>query len=129
MSTEEYDWGEDASTFGDRMARARDHAGMDQAQLARRLGVKASTVRNWEADRSEPRANRLQMLSGLWGVSIIWLLSGEGEGVPDVTATDIDAADLTDLLAELRDLRVAQVRLADQAGRIEKRLRAIVAQG
>ena len=47
-----------------------------EAQLARRLGVKLATVRNWEDDRSEPRANRLQMLSGLLNVSFIWLMTG-----------------------------------------------------
>lgn len=129
MTTETFDWGEDASTFGDRLARAREFAGMDQSQLARRLGVKASTVRNWEADRSEPRANRLQMVSGLLGVSMIWLISGEGDGVPEDVEGEIDTSELTDVMAELRELRVAQARLAEQTGRIEKRLRAIASQG
>ena len=30
---------------------------------------------------SEPRANRLSMLAGLLGVSVMWLLHGEGDGV------------------------------------------------
>lgn len=128
---QDFDWSEDVSTFGDRLARARDYARMDQAQLARRLGVKATTIRNWEADRSEPRANRLQMLSGLLNVSIMWLMTGEGEGVPDpdTAADEISHQDLRDLLVQLRDLRVAQSRLADRTGRIEKRLRELLANG
>lgn len=130
MTTEDFDWGEDASTLGDRLARAREASGMDQRQLARRLGVKLSTVQNWEYDRSEPRANRLQMLTGLLGVSIVWLLTGEGEGGP---SEDVDSpgedADSASLLAELRQLRIAQNKLADRAGRIEKRLRHLLGRG
>ncbi|MEM7210859.1 MAG: helix-turn-helix domain-containing protein [Pseudomonadota bacterium] len=128
---EDFDWSEDVSTFGDRLARAREFSGMTQAQLARRLGVKATTIRNWEDDRSEPRANRLQMLSGLLNVSIVWLMSGEGEGVPDgeETATPLEFSGLREIVEQLRDLRLAQDRLADRAGLIEKRLREILAEG
>lgn len=125
---DEVDWGDDASTFGDRLARAREHAGMSQSLLARRLGVKATTMRNWESDRSEPRANRLQMLSGLLNVSIIWLMTGKGEGIPDDIDQDVAASDLNALLVELRNLRVEQSRLADRTARIEKRLRTLMTQ-
>jgi len=75
------DWyGADTATFGDRVAAAREAAGMTQKQLAKRLGVKLPTVRGWEEDLSEPRANKLSMMAGLLNVSIVWLLTGEGEG-------------------------------------------------
>lgn len=125
---EEFDWSEDVSTFGDRLARAREYASMSQSQLARRLGVKIATIKNWEFDRSEPRANRLQMLSGLLNVSIIWLMTGEGEGGPimhDNEASE-EIAGLRDILDQLRDIRLAQDRLADRTGLIEKRLRTIL---
>lgn len=130
MGTEDFDWGDEASTFGDRLARAREYAGMDQGQLARRLGVKLATIRNWEDDRSEPRANRLSMLSGLLAVSIIWLMTGEGEGAPTPSDGNAEAStDIKAILDELRDMRVAQTRLADRAGRLEKRLRALTTAG
>lgn len=130
MAEEDFDWGDDASTFGDRLARAREAAGMDQRKLARRLGVKLSTVQNWEFDRSEPRANKLQMLTGMLGVSIVWLLTGEGEGGPTEPAEGVaEDADAVALLAELRDLRMAQNKLAERAGRIEKRLRILLGNG
>ncbi len=127
MATEDFDWGENASTFGDRLARAREYAEMDQTALARRLGVKLATIRNWEADRSEPRSNRLQMLSGLLGVSIIWLMTGEGEDGPSQDTGD--AQDLKDILTELRELRVAQNKLSERTGRLEKRLRSLAFAG
>ena len=127
----DFEWGEDVSTFGDRLARAREFSGMTQAQLARRLGVKATTIRNWEDDRSEPRANRLQMLSGLLNVSIVWLMSGEGDGAPsgEETEAPLEFSGLREIVQQLRDLRLAQDRLADRAGLIEKRLREILAEG
>lgn len=76
--TSDFDWyGPEAATFGDRIAAARDAAQMTPEQLARRLGVKLRTLQNWENDLSEPRANKLSMISGLLNVSMIWLLTGE----------------------------------------------------
>src|SRR5690554_4232762 len=71
-------YGLDMATFGDRVAAAREAAGMSRKQMARRLGVKLGTVRGWEDDLSEPRANKLSMMAGLLNVSIVWLLTGEG---------------------------------------------------
>ena len=124
------DWyGPDAATFGDRMAGAREQAGMSQAQLARRLGVKKSTILAWEEDRSDPRANRLQMMAGLLNVSIIWLLTGEGDGPDAPEPEDAQTSGLAELASELRELR-SEMRLnADRAARIEKRLRSLMLEG
>jgi transcriptional regulator with XRE-family HTH domain len=115
----------DVATFGDRLAAARERSGLSQAALAKRLGVKASTVRKWEDDLAEPRANRLSMLSGLLGVSMGWLISGTGDGVegPDEAGSD---ADIAAVLTELWDIRVSFYRKAEQVGRIEKRLRKLM---
>ncbi|MSU89890.1 helix-turn-helix domain-containing protein [Rhodobacteraceae bacterium 2CG4] len=95
--------------------------GMNQAQLARRLGIKTQTLQNWEEDRAEPRANKLQMLAGVLNVSIVWLMSGEG---PGVSVRDDGAAppDLRDIVAELRELRALQTDLANRTLRLERRL-------
>ena len=119
------DWySEDAATFGDRVAGAREQAGMTQKQLAKRLGVRLSTVRGWENDLSEPRANRLSMMAGILNVSMMWLITGEGEGVDaPVDATPVNDT-VRDLMVERRDLRADLLKRAEQVGRLEKRLRA-----
>lgn len=121
------DWfGPESATFGDRVAGAREAAGMSRSQLARRLGVKKATVQAWEEDLSEPRANRLSMMAGLLNVSIMWLLTGEGEGMSapgDVTETE---PDLSGVVAELRAIRADMRANAERAGRLEKRLRQVL---
>ncbi len=114
-------YGDEAATFGDRLAAAREALGFTQAQLASRAGVRLSTVQNWESDRSEPRANKLQMVSGLLNVSIVWLLTGQGEG--GVSPDGRMDADVDGMLAEVREIRVAQARLLQRMERLEKRMR------
>lgn len=129
--TEGNDWySADAATFGDRMAGARDAAGMTQAQLARRLGVKKSTLISWEDDTSEPRANKLSMMAGLLNVSIMWLLNGEGEGTDaPLSPEDTTVSELGGLLAELRAIRAEMRTGAERVARLEKKLRKMIEVG
>lgn len=113
---------DDAATFGDRLAAAREAAGLSQAGLAQRIGVKTRVIEHWEADAKEPRANRLQMLAGMLGVSLMWLLTGEGDGV-DVSEADDDSAHVKGVLVEIRELRTAMSVMAGRLGRLEKKLR------
>lgn len=122
-------FGNETSTFGDRMAAAREAAGLGQADFARRLGVKLRTVTAWENDLSEPRANKLQMMAGMLNVSIRWLLTGEGDGLPDPGMQPPIPAGVNDILMEMRTLRVDTGRLADRLGQIEKRLRTALREG
>ena len=120
---EENWYGPDTATFGDRVAAAREASGMSQKQLARRLGVKIGTVRGWEDDPSEPRANKLSMMAGLLNVSIMWLLTGEGDGVAAPVDETPIAPDINALLVEIRDLKTQIGAAADRLGRLEKSLR------
>jgi len=121
------DWyGPDAATFGDRLAAAREQAGMSQGELAKRLGVRLPTLRGWEDDHAEPRANRLSMLAGLLNVSMMWLINGEGEGVGAPDAEGADTAGLTEIMSEIRSMRADLLRKAEDMGRLEKRLRRVM---
>lgn len=49
--TEALNWyGEDVATFGDRLEAARRNANLSQRELAKHIGIKNSTLRNWEDD-------------------------------------------------------------------------------
>lgn len=116
------DWySDEAATFGDRVAAAREALGMTDADLARRLGIKQKTVQAWEQDTAEPRANRLQMLSGVLNVSLRWLLTGEGPGLAAPEEQTM-TTDVRELLTELRQVRGELTRNAERLGLIEKRL-------
>lgn len=126
MSDSDQDWyAPEIATFGDRLTAAREAAGMTQEALAKRLGVKKSTLRNWENDLSEPRANRLSMLAGLLNVSMMWLINGEGEGVEGPEVEPLPE-DMTEILLEIRSLKSDLHTKAEQMARLEKRLRAVV---
>lgn len=127
MDPVESDWyGPDTATFGDRLAAAREQAAMSQSDMAKRLGVKVSTLRNWEQDLSEPRANLLSMMAGLLNVSIMWLLNAEGESIsgPD-DGSDI-APDIQETLNEIRDMKTVMKTSAERLARLEKKLRLIL---
>ena len=126
MTETDQDWyAPDIATFGDRLTAAREAAGMTQEALSKRLGVKKSTMRNWENDISEPRANRLSMLAGLLNVSMMWLINGEGEGVDSPEAETLPE-DFTEILLELRGLKSDLHAKAEQMARLEKRLRTMI---
>ena len=119
------DWyGPDKATFGDRLVAAREKSNLSQQDLAKRLGVKNSTIKSWENDNSEPRANRLSMLAGLLNVSITWLISAEGSGVEGPEKTYETPDDLQESLTELMALKVNLLKSVDRINIIEKKLRA-----
>ena len=115
---------EESATFGDRVAAARESVGLSQSDLATRLGIKDRTIIAWEDDTAEPRANKLQMLSGVLNVSMRWLLTGAGEGLEAPSEATPITPDVAALLAEMRELRGQAMGLAERLGRLEKRLRA-----
>ncbi|VDC31666.1 helix-turn-helix domain-containing protein [Pseudogemmobacter humi] len=124
------DWfGAEVATFGDRLAGAREAAGLSQEDLAQRLGVRLTTLQAWEDDMAEPRGNRLQMLAGLLNVSLTWLLTAEGDGLaaPDEGAGR--APQIRAALAELSRLRLRAAELAQEAQSVENRLRQALAEG
>ena len=116
-------YSETTATFGDRIAGARDGLSLTQADLARKLGIKLKTLRDWENDLSEPRANKLQMMSGVLNVSLVWLLTGEGDGPSDPGLTDDTMGGSADILEEIVALRGDMVRLVTRMSDLESRLR------
>jgi transcriptional regulator with XRE-family HTH domain len=122
-------YGPETATFGDRVAAAREAADMTQNELARRLGVRVATLRAWEDDLSEPRANRLSIMAGLLNVSMMWLINGEGEGLERPLDDQDTPSGMLDILTELRELRADILARAEQVGRLEKNLRSFLRDG
>ncbi|GAB4387201.1 helix-turn-helix domain-containing protein [Albidovulum sp.] len=116
-----------AATFGDRLAGAREAAGLSQRELAQRLGVRTKVVQAWEDDLKEPRANRLQMLAGMLNVSIMWLLTGEGDGLASPAEHGAIPPEAAQILPEIARLRSELAGLADHLGHLESRLRRALA--
>jgi HTH-type transcriptional regulator, cell division transcriptional repressor len=115
---------DEIATFGDRLVAAREHAGLTQGGLAMRLGVRSRTVEAWENDQMEPRANRMQMLAGMLGVSLGWLMSGQGDGLAAPPDGDpVIRGDLTGVLADIRGLRAQMSQAGEKLEDLEKRLR------
>lgn len=108
-------------TLGERICMARDGMDLSTAQLARRLGIKTSTLQGWESDRSEPRSNKLILLAGVLNVSPTWLLVGRGAAPvqDDAAPADVDSMRLAldrvhrQALALAQEIERLQLRLED----------------
>jgi transcriptional regulator with XRE-family HTH domain len=57
-------------SFGRHLRGLRKAAGLSRPELARRAGVPAGTLRNWEADRGFPGLPALMRLAGALGVPV-----------------------------------------------------------
>ena len=62
--------------LGQRIAALRRSAGWNQAELARRLQISASSVGMYEQGRREPSAELLVSIARVLGVSVDYLLTG-----------------------------------------------------
>ena len=66
-------------TMGDRLRKSREHAGLEQKELAKIFGVTSGTISNWERGRGYPRGDQADICekwAQLTGVSAQWLMFG-----------------------------------------------------
>ena len=124
IMTDALNWyGEDVATFGDRLEAARRNANLSQRELAKHIGIKNSTLQNWEDDVTEPRANKLNTLAGMLNVSLMWLINGEGDGLEVSDENSVSETNLAAALIEIRERRVQMMHSANRLAKLEKRLR------
>lgn len=64
-------------TFGEKLKALRKEKGYSQEQLAALLDVSRQAVSKWESDRGLPEIEKLLQLSGLFGVTLDYLLKEE----------------------------------------------------
>ncbi|MEO0702870.1 MAG: helix-turn-helix transcriptional regulator [Pseudomonadota bacterium] len=122
-------YSDETATFGDRVAAAREALGLSDEELARKLGVKVKTIRAWEDDLAEPRANKLQMLAGVLNVSFRWLLTGEGVGVDAPQLEPALTPEVSTVLTEIRAVRAQMTASAARLGVLEKQLQTALREG
>ena len=60
-------------SFGARLHMARRQAGLNQGQVASRVGVSRPQVGKWERDEAEPRLSEVKRLAVALGVPFAWL--------------------------------------------------------
>lgn len=58
------------TTFAELIAEGRKKIGLNQSELARRLGITPQSVQAWESGRSIPRPNLLGDISGITGIPL-----------------------------------------------------------
>lgn len=79
-------------TIADRVSLARHHAGLEQGQLAERLGIARNTISNYEDRKYMRRRNPLYLraIARACGVDETWLIQGveltPGPGAPTTDA-------------------------------------------
>ncbi|MCH1474654.1 MAG: helix-turn-helix domain-containing protein [Alphaproteobacteria bacterium] len=114
------------STLGERIHNARKEAGLTLNLASHLAGVKASTLRDWERDRSEPRVNKLVALAGIFGVSPTHLLAEEGNSNNPVVVTKGRHEKVMALLkAEIADIEQQQIALTQRLGEVSKLLKKV----
>ena len=91
-----------------RIINARQAVGYTQQQLALRMGVKKSTIINWEASRTSPRANKLIELAGILNVPVLWLIAGS-DSPPQVAAPDLSETIMLEQKLDKADLLVNEL--------------------
>lgn len=64
-------------SLGERISEARRRAGLTQAGIAKRFGISAQAVSQWEAGRAKPDVERLEELARILDVDFLWLCFGE----------------------------------------------------
>jgi transcriptional regulator with XRE-family HTH domain len=100
--------------IGLRITEARVTLDDSVAVVAERVGVTAQTFEEWESGGLPVRANHLNRLAGVLGISLSWLIMGRGaEPMADSSELSRLRADLAAALSRLDDV-VNELTVIDQ---------------
>lgn len=70
-------------TLGDRLRKAREHAGLEIRELAAAVDVHRQSVTRYEADRAVPKRGTVLLWSYATGVSVAWLVDGDKQAISE----------------------------------------------
>lgn len=79
--------------FGKRLKGYRTLHKINQAKLAKTIGVSIRTIASWESDEATPTKNKILFIAKTINVNAKWLLSGEGDSATSKTATTDEIMD------------------------------------
>ena len=78
-------------TLGGRISLARESAMQTIEEAACQLGVTSQIWIDWECDRAAPESYHMPLMTGILGISLPWLVAGQGHGpTPFVSVSDAD---------------------------------------
>ncbi|MGR3897123.1 helix-turn-helix domain-containing protein [Pseudomonas sp. 1176_21] len=112
--------------IGERIRQAIEARGLSLKEAAKSCGLSYSSLQNWVGGLREPRPEALIALGSHLGISIDWLLTGEGgmfrgESEPQVGGSPNDPQEEA-ILALFRSLGEAGKREIQSAAEEKKRL-------
>lgn len=93
MTTDAGTWGVPEFNKADRLRKSREYAGLEQAELAERIGVSRNTVSNAERGVNSPRRIMVRQWALATGVPLLWIETGrtpspDGDGVQGLPQLD-----------------------------------------
>lgn len=86
-------------SLGDRVKKARKHAGLTQTQLAKKVGTSQGAISDIENDRNKDSSS-LYDISKVTGVSADWLIKNQGEMLDKPKKPSIE-----DLKAQIKEMQ------------------------
>lgn len=99
-------------TFGQKIRKLRNEAGLTQKELAEELNVTFQTVSKWESDVNEPDISNIKQLAKIFHCSVEFLFSDDDSGDPK----KVDNSETTSLVSttpiEEKDVEKVAPRLA-----------------
>jgi len=81
---------------GSRIKSLRIEKGLNQGELGKVLGLDQGTISKMERGENEPTAKTLRMLREIFGVTIDWILTGEGTRHPLPLDTEDEIKEIID---------------------------------
>lgn len=93
-----------------RMRIARQHAGLEQGDLAERIGVSRNTISNAENNRVQPRRLLINAWALACGVPVSWILTGQTPAPPD--DIKLRSSDYKNGLRPIKSAKVGTLRSA-----------------
>ena len=94
--------------FAERIRFLRQSKGLNQVELAEKLGISKQSVSNWENENIAPSIDMLVKIADFFGVSTDYLLGRDGikeGGIESIDATGLTPAQINHVRLIVDDLR------------------------